>query len=106
MRITSIILVLTMLLIGCSVGEVKKPYSERQPENPGVGDVMDRAVAVADSVVQEEGYDLQRLERRISQDSTFFLISYVLKDPRPLGGGAVITISREDLRIVRKVFEQ
>lgn len=80
--------------------------SQTNTMNSSGNNKIARAIQKADNILTEEGYDLDILKREISETNNNYEISYSLKDPSMLGGGAKIIFSKKDLKVIKKEFSQ
>ncbi len=66
----------------------------------------ENALKIADNIIEKEGYDLSLLKREITEDNSTYTIKYSIKDSLIIGGGAKIILSKKDLKVIEKKFEQ
>lgn len=105
---TTQILLSALILFSCGCMAENKAKTERGQvtHEPFPKQLKTKVVQLADSVMKNEGFNLHELERTITEDSLYYQIHYVLKDSLSAGGGGIIMISKNNLKIVDKKFEQ
>jgi hypothetical protein len=67
---------------------------------------QDDAAQLALKTMRRKGYDMNEYRYEPTDDSISYKVTFILKDTLKEGGGGVITVSKKNCRITRKVFYQ
>ena len=98
---------LALSFSGCHCKYEASQDSENEEQYPTLNrTIMDKIVGLSDQIMREHGFDLTDYRRDITEDSVTYYVKYSLFDTLMLGGGALISIAKKDLKVVAKVFEQ
>ena len=97
-------------LTGCTSNQKVQDISLRGPQQIGVkmesDSVSENLKLRADHLMMSNGYKLEKLSKRVLEDSVNFYVVYEVSVPNYKGGGGRVTFRKSDLEIVEKKFEE
>jgi len=65
-----------------------------------------KAIQTAMAKFRKKGYELDRYKMKVSEDTFFYKIKFILSDSIMEGGGADFKISKENCKILNQQFYQ
>jgi hypothetical protein len=60
----------------------------------------------SDKIMDEKGYALSGLKRTVYEDINYYYVKYELVNKNMLGGGALLTFHKSNMKLYSNCFEQ
>jgi hypothetical protein len=99
-----------ILLIGtmCSIIPCRKEIMTSIDTKNIVSDPLASKALVdkSDKIVRGKGYVVSELKRTIFEDGNYYYVKYELVKKNALGGGALLTFRKSDMKLFSNCFEQ